>query len=428
VIVTLFYTTLEIDTINMSKSPTERGQALIVIVLALVLLMAILGLVVDGGNAFLDKRGAQNAADSAALAASLTRIRGQQDWVAAALTAAANNGYNSDGVSNVVEVYSPPSDGPFAGNVEYIQVVITSHVDTYFAKVIGIQQVTNIVKATARSKPSEVRELLHGMAVVSLAPESNCASKKAFWIHGNTTLSITGGGVFINSNNKDCALMQQGNGGISIQGGYKITVVGGVSIQKPQLLSPGVTVGGTPNNYPPPFFMPNVDCGKNTAEISADGTTMSPGTWDEKFPPQGVTKLDPGVYCLKDGFEVNSNQTLEGKDVTIKVEKGEVKLDGNATLILDAPDKGENKGLLLYLPMENDSQVVLNGNANSSFTGTILAPASEIVINGNLSSTGFHCQIVGYRVEAAGSGKVIIVYKDSENYDAITMPEVQLSE
>jgi hypothetical protein len=187
-------------------------------------------------------------------------------------------------------------------------------------------------------------------------------------------------------------------------------------------------VGGISNRYPPPFFMPNVDCGEEIAAISDDGTTMTPGIWDDKFPPPGVTKLEPGAYCLRDGFEVNANQTLEGHDVTIKVEEGKVKLDGSATLILDAPDKGENKGLLIYLPMENDSQVTLNGNADSIFIGTILAPASEIVINGNSSPEGFHCQIVGYRVEATGSGKVVIIYDDDENYDAVTMPEVQLSE
>src|SRR6185436_8978638 len=172
----------------MKKIQLEQGQALVMIAIALIVLVGILGLVIDGGNAFLDRRRAQNAADSAALAASVTRIRGEADWVAAALTAAANNGYDSDGVKNVVVVYSPPTDGPFAGNVEYIQVIITSHVDTYFAKVIGRSDVTNIDQATARSKPSEVKELLHGLAIVSLAPTSNCSNQKSFWIHGEATL------------------------------------------------------------------------------------------------------------------------------------------------------------------------------------------------------------------------------------------------
>jgi len=413
----------------MKTTQLERGQALVMIAIALIVLVGILGLVIDGGNAFLDRRKAQNAADSAALAASVTRIRGEGDWVAAALTAAANNGYNSDGVKNVVVVYSPPTDGPFAGNVEYIQVIITSHVNTYFAKVIGKSEVTNIVQATARSKPSELKELLHGLAIVSLAPTSNCANQKSFWIHGDATLEITGGGVFVNSNNKDCALIQQGNGSIHIGEGNQITVVGGASIQKPQLLTPGISIGSIPMNYPPPFFMPDANCDVNeVAEVSEDGTSMSPGNWDDKFPPEGVTQLEPGVYCLNDGFEVNGNRTLEGHDVTFKIKNGAVQFDGTANIKIEAPDTGDYKGLLIYLPMENNSQVKLNGGAESSFIGTILAPASEILINGNLSATGFQSQIIGYRVEADGSSHIVIVYNNAQNYDAVTMPEVQLSQ
>src|SRR6266542_608527 len=98
----------------------ERGQALVMIVLAIVGLAGIAGLVVDGGNAFLDRRKAQNAADSAVLASALSRIRGGQDWTGAAVASAAENGYNNDGVKNTVVLYSPPMDGPYKGDVNYI--------------------------------------------------------------------------------------------------------------------------------------------------------------------------------------------------------------------------------------------------------------------------------------------------------------------
>lgn len=407
---------------------SERGQALVIIAIAIVVLAGLTGLVIDGSNTFLDRRNAQNAADSAALAAALARIRGGQNPTAAALAVAETNGYANDGVSNTVTVHIPPISGPNADDVEYVQVIIVSNVKTYIASIFGWKSFTNEVQAVARSKPSEIRELLHGMAVVSLAPESNCSNEKAFWVHGDATLSISGGGVYVNSKNKDCAFIQQGNGSIQIQGGDGITVVGGVSIQKPQLLTPGVTVGVSGNIYPPPFFMPEVTCEDQVAQVSEDGTTMSPGTWEEKFPPEGVTFLQPGVYCLTDGFDANGSQTIEGTEVVFKVEQGEVKFGGNSNLKLSAPTSGDFKGLLIYLPMENDSQVTLNGGPISTFIGTILAPASEIVINGNSSTTGFQSQIIGYRVNVDGSSKVVITYKNQQNYDAITMPEVQLSQ
>src|SRR5215211_353853 len=116
----------------MKNQRYERGQALIMIALALVGIVGMMGLVVDGGHAFSDRRRAQNAADAAALSSAFTRIKGG-DWVGAALAAAAENGYNNDGVTNVVVLYSPPKDGPHVGDVEYVQIIITSHVKTYFA-------------------------------------------------------------------------------------------------------------------------------------------------------------------------------------------------------------------------------------------------------------------------------------------------------
>src|SRR5512134_3850707 len=115
-------------------NPSERGQALILIALALVGLLGMAGLAVDGGNVFNDRRKAQNAADAAALASAYMRIKGG-DWVGAALEAAAENGYNNDGIHNVVVLYSPPSDGPHKGDIEYLQIIITSHVKTYISRV-----------------------------------------------------------------------------------------------------------------------------------------------------------------------------------------------------------------------------------------------------------------------------------------------------
>src|SRR5512138_839051 len=104
------------------RKKTERGQALILVVLAMVGLAGMVGLVVDGGNAFLDRRKAQNAADSAALAAALSRTRIGQDPQAAALAAAAQNGYGNNGASNTVEFHHPPVSGPNAGKDEYVQI------------------------------------------------------------------------------------------------------------------------------------------------------------------------------------------------------------------------------------------------------------------------------------------------------------------
>ncbi len=410
----------------MKNNHIERGQALIVIALALVGIIAMVALVVDGGRGFLDRRNAQNAADSAALASAYARIKGDQDMVSAALSAAAENGYNNDGTTNIVELYSPPKDGPHSKDVEYIQIIITSHLDTYFARVIGRQQITNTVEATARTKQAEIKELLNGRAVVSLAPASNCINNLSFWVHGEATLDITGGGIFVNSNNQTCALVEQGSGSLRLEDGYSIDVVGNASIQKTRLLTPAVTVGAAAVSYPPPFFMPKVGCSKEAEVSLVDPTSMSSGSWGDDFPPPGVTHLDGGVYCLDNGMHITGN--LEGHNVIFKVQDGEVRFSHTADIVLDAPNAGVNAGLLIYLPMDNHSKVVLNGGAGSVIKGTILAPSSPILIKGMESPRGFHSQIIGYTIEADGNSNVVIVYNKDQNFQSLSMPEIQLSE
>lgn len=408
----------------MRINPSEHGQALIIIALAFVGIVGMAGLVIDGGNAFQDRQRAQNAVDAAALASAHARVTGG-DLVAAALATAAQNGYDNNGVTNIVSLYTPPKDGPHAGDIEYVQVIITSHVNTYFARVIGRDQITNTVEATSRTTTPQVGPLLDGVAIASLAPETNCFNQLAFWVHGEATLDITGGGVFVNSNNPTCALVEQGNGSIRLSEGYIIEIVGGASIQKTRLITPAVTIGGTPINYPPPFFMPKVGCSED-AEINPDGTSMTAGAWGEEFPPPGVTQLGSGVYCLSSGMHVTGH--LEGHNVIFKVTGGEVRFNSGADIMLDAPNAGANAGLLIYLPAENRSKVVLNGGAGSDITGTILAPGSPILIKGMDSKRGFHSQIIGYTIEADGISNVVINYRPEQNFQSLNMPEVQLAE
>jgi Flp pilus assembly protein TadG len=53
---------------SMREEPGERGQALIVMVFAVIALLVIAGLAIDGGMAILDRRRMQNASDAASLA------------------------------------------------------------------------------------------------------------------------------------------------------------------------------------------------------------------------------------------------------------------------------------------------------------------------------------------------------------------------
>ena len=54
----------------------ERGQALVLVVVIMIGLLAVVGLAVDGGTAFLERRRMQNAADAAALSGTRELTKG----------------------------------------------------------------------------------------------------------------------------------------------------------------------------------------------------------------------------------------------------------------------------------------------------------------------------------------------------------------
>lgn len=406
---------------------SERGQAIVIIVFSLIGILAFSSLAIDGGNALVDRRNAENGASAAALAGALARINGQ-NWRAAALAAANTNGYNNDGVTNTVELNTPPLSGPNAGNSEYIEVIITSHLRTYFGSVIGINEIVNIGKSVSRSKPAQYGQMFEGFALVSLAPQSNCNNKLSFVIHGEATVSLTGGGIFVNSDNADCAFQEYGSGSIRVQDTSPILVVGGADIQKPKLISPSAAVqtGVAPISYPPAFMMPKVGCGSKIAEVDLTNGSMTPGNWDDgDFPPEGVRELKSGTYCINGDMIVDSGAKLTGNNILLIIEHGNVSISSSAHVDLSA---GES-GLLIYMPIDKvHKRIALSGDKESRYKGTILAPSADIHLNGPYSRYGFHSQIIGYFIGIDGQALINLQYSDEDNYDAFNMPEVFLSE
>jgi hypothetical protein len=148
---------------------------------------------------------------------------------------------------------------------------------------------------------------------------------------------------------------------------------------------------------------------------------MSPGTWSGAFPPNGVTTLDPGTYCVNGNFRLNAHDHLTGTGVTIFMQTGDIDWNGGAEVDLSAPTSGDLAGLLIYAPMTNTSTMRFNGNANTVLTGTIFMPAAPLVYNGTGNIQPSHVQLIAYTIELTGSNVSNIIYQDNENWDS-TMP------
>ncbi len=408
----------------------ERGQAIILIIFALIGLIGASALAIDGTNAFIDRRRAESAASAAALTAALTRIEGG-NWRAAALAVAATNGYNNDGASNIVEINTPPLEGAYKNDSQYIEVKITSNLRTYFGVVIGIPTVTSSAQAIAQSKPSEMGEMFPGYAMVSLATKSECDRDRqlfGFRVYSEATVNLTGGGLFVNSANPTCAFTSYGSGSVRVAGNDRISVVGGADIQKPRLITPyPIETNIPPIPYPPPYQFPKIGCSQEAVADYKTGV-MQAGYWDEDiFPPPEITTLESGVYCLKGDFYLDDGQ-LEGTGVLFVVKNGSVFLGSHAHLDLSAPKSGANKGLLFYMPLENTRTITLNATSDSNLVGTILAPRAALHLYGphvNTAAT-YYSKIVAYTIDVNGDNNIRIAYKPEQNWETLTMPEVIL--
>lgn len=406
---------------------TERGQALILISLAAIGLFGIVGLAIDSSAKFSDRRHAQNAADTAALAGSLANIQGDPNWELDALNRALENGYDDNHLTNEVEVYAcndvGADCGPYAGDQRFVQVVITSKINTTFARVIGINQLQNRVEALAMSEEAYIGELYGGASIIGLAPDQ-C---KTIWLSGSAAVNITGGGIFSNSE-VNCGTTIQGATGFAIDmdGSIDMVAAGYVKNGNPYLgnIDGGLHGSADPYDYPPPAGMlPNPVC---TGSAAKSGTKMTPGNWSGAFPPSGVKTLDPGTYCIKGNFRLNSKDSLTGTGVTIYMQSGDIDWNGGATINLTAPTSGDLAGLLIYAPMSNTNTMRFNGNASSNLTGTLLMPAAPIVYNGTGNLNPSHVQIIGYTVEITGSNVTNVIYQDADNWDASMPAQVGL--
>jgi len=110
-------------------------------VLVMLVLFGFAAIAVDGGLLQNRRRDAQNAADSAAMAAAWASCH-NQDSVAAGLASASDNGFSNDGTSSVVTVTD-------LGN-HSAEVVIAATDDAQFSKAIGNEQLTVGASAKAR--------------------------------------------------------------------------------------------------------------------------------------------------------------------------------------------------------------------------------------------------------------------------------------
>ena len=396
----------------------QRGQALILIAFGLVALIAITALAIDGSNAFATRRHAQSAADNGALAAALIMAQTNfEDYgISEALNVADSNGFSPSPTTSVIVVSPPGEDcdgiaSPYAGNTEYIQVIINTEVDTYFAPIVGINTLPVCASAVAHVIPSAPTPPFYGTAIAA----TSCDASPAIDASGDTQVTTIGGGVFSNSSadsaleiqvNKLDALVTPLDAGISAVGGCDSIPAGYPSV-----------VNCNQAHLQIPCPIPDILLPEYTCNFS----------WDD-FPPFRDTTLASGIHCIEGGIQINANDSLIGDGVTLVVNSGGIRIEGNAgEIFLTAPTSGPTKGILLYFPPENSNPSIFNGNASFVLVGSILAPESTLNVTGDFNGSTLLGQWIGNTVDLSGSSGLTIQFDPGVIYQPSFPPAVELT-
>ncbi len=396
----------------------ERGQALVLIILGIVVLFGFVGLAVDGGRVFSEQRRAQNAADAAAYAAAMASVEKQNPYQAALKQAALNDYNDADERENAgqpldVIVNYPPTQGQHVGDTGYYEVIVRTSVDGSFSRVLGINKLP--VEAYAVTHVRGEEEGLGDNAIHGLDPDGISIEFKGF-----AQVEVDGGNIMANGQtDKDgsAGVIHVKDGGIYYVKGDTDDWLGDVS--------------PAPEQVDYPVFVdaiPEPDCGtvyRDAPKQSGGKLIYSPGIYNKIIYINAKDNLvfEPGLYCLKDGIYDNGNSTTFGRGVTFILLGGNIHFDGNSDITLTRPndlkDPSGNQwgGMLIYAP-ENYSgyEVDITGNNNTVFSGTIYAPKGMCRIGGNSEVLGVNANVVCYHILFHGNPKILINFKASQNF------------
>jgi hypothetical protein len=403
------------------KSEKRRGNIAVLVAISLVPIVGVVAIALDGGLLLDNHWRVQSTADAAALAAAVDLFNkygtnsGKDTGGTAqtsALTTAAANGFNNDGVTNVVTVNIPPLSGNFKGKAGYTEVIVQYNQKRGFSGIFGKGDLPVKARAVARGNPGNIGILILDQHL-----------QGALEIRGNVNIQ-NGGQLYSNSDNtiaNDAA--SQGASG-SVYVGPGITVkAGGINVIDSLVADGTVTYtnGGGLNYYTTPVPDPLAGIPAPTTQgltnygsvTLALGGTLNPGVYSNITILGGTVTMKPGLYWISHYGSFNLNGgTLQGTGVMIvnntqqdtvfgwsNPAQGVINLTP-PTVNADGTNSGGTwptgtsaatyQGISMWVPRSWNQEVHFQSNSNATVTGTWYAQQAEYDIRANGPSVVFN--------------------------------------
>lgn len=422
---------------NIQIKKHEKGQIVVILVLAFVGILGFVAVALDGGMIYSDRRYDQNAADASALAGagvaaqylennainwtnftcSNATVQAAEDLAVAKAQerATANNFTIETTLDNQHGVVVNCVDNDWTGSYDEkyleVQVMVSSDVQTSFAHLFYNGPIRNTVEAVARIRPRT--SMTFGYAIAAL--REDCPNSSTGGVHfdggggASENVTIFNGGIF-------SAACMSGNGNVAV---YSDTEVGNYYTTNLDLVG-GATVSPYPQQATeglPDFSLDPPNCSglTNYGQVKHPDAAhpIEPGIYSTiTVGNNDDLVMNPGLYCVNT-FTVTDG-TVTGSGVTIYM-NGSASNDrfsvSGGTVNLESPGDDSLspalKGVLIY--MGHESSVNLGGNADSYYAGTIYAPHALVDVGGTSQiNPTFSTQLIGDTVIVHGTARIDI--------------------
>ncbi len=365
---------------KVPNAPSHRRGAVIPLVaIALVAILGLAALSVDGGNLYRERRNTQIAADAAADAAAIELLANYSSGGgldsnskarAAALDIAAAHGYSGSSVT----FNNPPLSGSFAGRKGYVEVLITTKPPRFFSSIFGKDELGVTSRAVAAGTFISTKA-----SVLILDPKK----KNALKLKGTSSSLQVGGDVIVNSKNKKAVEV---NKKAQVKADH-LLVTGGLGKTSRRNVDANVQTGVAPTadpweSLPAPPKGTTLDAKDfKTVVGKTESYTLNAGTYKElKFDNNDQVTMKPGTYYIDGGgFELKGDATLSATGVMIyNTGKRGFKVTTKGSVTISPQTSGIYKGISLFQDPTKKSKVEFSKQYHLDISGIVYAPRSEV--------------------------------------------------
>src|ERR1700733_2487656 len=383
----------------MKRLKDESGQAVVLTLLSMTVLLGFVAFAVDVGLLLRAKRVVQTAADSAAIAGAAELPFG--DWLAAARADATQNGVTdgSGGATVAVTNIAGPS-----GNTNYVQVIATQPQPTFFMKMFNFNSMPVSARAVAAAVPSPA--CIYTLS--STTPNTSDSPAGGVDVTGSADLELPSCGILDNAKG---AFALHVTGGATLKA-KAIGIVGTDTVHNGGVLQPNPpTTGMTAVSDPLSSLVPTVPPADYSSGCLADpkygmGTFTIGPSWPSGFvcytgfsisKGSPTINLNPGLYIFNGpaGFNVASGTILNGTGgVTFYFVNGaSFAISNGAVANLTAPTTGTYKNLLFYQDSGDTAADSFVGGSVGGVSGIFYLPAANLTL-ANGTATTFNVDLV----------------------------------